>query len=161
MAAIDPNLSLSNEPISVWFWGHSFIGRLQDFCIKKFDTHANMGLVPESHLIFFKSRSGGLVTHCKPDLKIINQVDAELVFLDIGSNDIDNQRVSPQVLAQEVLDIAQLILRDFKEVKMVVKNAKLTSTDLPKIWYVRPVSDSKPFQPTTFDLGDHWRSKVK
>ena len=36
---------------------------------------------------------------------------------------------------------------------MEVKMQKLTSTDLPKIWYVSPISDSKPFQPSTFDLG--------
>ena len=41
------------------------------------------------------------------------------------------------------------------------RGQKLTSTDLPNIWYVRPVSDSKPFQPSTFDLEVHWRSKVK
>ena len=120
MAAMDPHLNLTNEPICVWFWGHSFIRRLQDFCISHYDDRGNMGLVPESHLIFYKYRSGGMITDAKPDLKIIKQVDAELVFLDIGSNDLDSQRVSPQKLAHEVMDIAQLILNTYKEVRMVV-----------------------------------------
>ena len=116
----DKNLSLTNEPITVWFWGHSFIRRLEQFCIQYYEDHGNMGLVPESHLVYFKSHSGAKVTDCRRDLKIIKQVEAEMVFLDIGSNDLDTPDPQPHLLAREVVAIAHHILDTYEDVKVVV-----------------------------------------
>ena len=112
--------TLSSEPVCVWFWGHSYINRLERFCIDNHETHGNLALVPESHLIFYKSRPGGYASQLKGDMKIVRQVDAELVIIDIGSNDIDASSVPPDVLAKQIFADAQELLKKFPQVKVVV-----------------------------------------
>ena len=119
MACAHP-FTLASEPVCVWFWGHSFINRLEKLCFDKYETHGNMSLVPESHLIFFKSRPGGRADQLKGDMKIIKQVDADMVIIDIGSNDIDNCVISPDVLAKQVFADAKEMLEKYPQVKVVV-----------------------------------------
>ena len=118
--AMHSGFTQANDPISVWICGHSFVTRLQSFCYDNYETHGNMGFVPESHLVFYKSRSGGITTHLKQDMKIAAQVDADLVIIDIGTNDLDSSCVPPDVLAKNVFEDAKLLLQKYQHVKMVI-----------------------------------------
>ena len=108
-----------SKRISVLVWGHSYVRRLQEYCEQQQDTH-NLGLSFDKHSIFFKARGGGKSIHAKLDFKVIDQVGADMVVLDIGTNDLDSERVSPNVLAREVFDAASTIQYMYPQVKRIV-----------------------------------------
>ena len=109
----------AGDTISVLIWGHSFVRRLEHFCLENEALH-NMSLTPETHLMFFKSRSGAKATHARSDFKVAVQVDADMVILDIGTNDLDSQRLPPAELAKEVFNIAKTLLDTCGDVKVVI-----------------------------------------
>ena len=108
-----------SEPVSVLIWGHSYVRRLQDYCMESEERY-NLGLSPDTHSIFFKARGGGKSIHAKMDFKIIDQVGAEVVIIDIGTNDLDADRVAPNVLANEVFEAARTIKYMYPEVKKIL-----------------------------------------
>ena len=107
------------DRISVLIWGHSYVRRLQDYCEQHQEAH-NLGLSFDKHSIFFKARGGGKAIHAKLDFKVIDQVGADIVILDIGTNDLDSERVAPNVLAREVFDAATTIQYMYPQVKKIV-----------------------------------------
>ena len=125
------------ETVSVLFLGHSFVNRLERFCLENDDKH-NFGLVPESHLLFYKSRGGAKLSDCRKDFKVIRQVDANLVFLEIGTNDLDSQVMSPEMLAEEVFKSANEIVQNFPEVQMVVVLEVLFRSPMGRFPYNNP-----------------------
>ena len=125
------------ETVSVLFLGHSFVHRLERFCLENEEKH-NFGLVPESHLLFYKSRGGAKLSDCRKDFKVIGQVDANLVFLEIGTNDLDSQVMSPEMLAEQVFQCANDIIVNFPEVQMVVVLEVLFRSPVGRFPYNNP-----------------------
>lgn len=109
---------MDSGSVSILFWGHSFIRRIQDFILDK--DRGNFCLDPDRQSVFFKSRSGAKAIHAKLDFKVVDQVQAEVVFLDVGTNDLDAQRITPKDLAAEVFSAAKTILYMYPRVKRII-----------------------------------------
>ena len=107
------------ETLSVLILGHSFVRRLEQFCLRVKNNH-NMCFDPDTHLIFYKSRGGSTIDTCINDFKVAGQVDANIVILDIGTNDLDNPDVDPLDLASRVVSAAKSLPERYPEVQVVV-----------------------------------------
>ena len=107
------------RPISVLMWGHSFIRRLEIYCQGAPLRH-NMGLAPETHLVFSKSRGGCTTIQARLDFKIIDQVQADMMVIDIGTNDLDSRRLPPNVLAEQVFQAAKVVSYMYPSVQKII-----------------------------------------
>ena len=92
----------------------------------------NFNLDTDRQSVYLKWRGGAKSIHAKMDFKVIDQMDAQVVFIDVGTNDLDIKRVPPQELAKEVFTAAQTILFMYPNVKRVVIMEILFRTTLGK-----------------------------
>lgn len=141
----------NSAPIKVMIWGHSFVRRLQQF-IQLDPGRSNLSLTTDKHLVFIRYRGGGRTIHAKWDYHFIRELQAEIVLIDIGTNDIDSQHVSPDVVAQQVFNIAKTLIY-FYNVKRVI---------LMEVLFRSESGDFRPLHNKNFVSDAHqYNNKIK
>jgi len=94
--------------------GHSFTRRLSQWCAEH--NQLNLNLENPRFRVFWHGISGATITkpnHAKSlwgELCVVSQLEAHIVFVDVGSNDLCTLSVTPQDLTRQLLSFAQDIL---------------------------------------------------
>lgn len=101
-------------PLRVAIVGHSFVKRAQDHIVS-----ADVQFLQLSHTIQFFSHSGCHVHHLDNFIEALSSFSPHLVILDVGTNDLCSQEVSPLLLFQRVNTFSQRLTVDLG-VKLVV-----------------------------------------
>lgn len=79
-----------------------------------------MGLSVDNHSLFWKSRGGCTSIQARLDFKIIDQIKADMMIIDIGTNDLDSQRLPPNILAEQVFEAAKVVLYMYPSIKKII-----------------------------------------
>lgn len=100
--------------VNILVLGHSFTRRLQKWCV---DNHlANMNLDPNRFQVYWHGISGGTIMHPARPKSLWSEMDvacnlgADIVFLDIGSNDLCDRHTSAEALFQQLLAFARALI---------------------------------------------------
>lgn len=97
---------------SVLILGHSFIGRLRDDLRSNFDPRANISFgVLDDAIVYLHGVGGQTVARLRRKLEIVSSLSAEIVILEIGTNDLAHLR--PEVVGSEIEELVHLILQSF------------------------------------------------
>lgn len=96
--------------------GHSFTKRLANYCES---GRENLGLDIRRHHISFIGQGGKLYIHLYGDIPALVRLNPDIVCIDIGSNDIDNDMSCAQQLASNVFHFASYLIEAFR-IKTVV-----------------------------------------
>ena len=99
--------------------GHSFIRRLRDFIEKRpTDYDLNFGL-KDSLSVHWQGVGGRTVPKLvKFDLNVVRQVQPDIVFLQVGTNDLTVKGMTPLTVGSAIEDLVRL-LHDSYGVKLV------------------------------------------
>lgn len=95
--------------------GHSFIRRLQTYSERSghaSDPYANLRLDRNQFRLSFIGLPGASVNGARslqPQLHTIQTIHPDIVFLEIGSNDLCDPNLEPRILAQNVISLARFI----------------------------------------------------
>ncbi|CAG2213335.1 unnamed protein product [Mytilus edulis] len=107
-------------------FGHSFIRRLNDFVLcNKHNGWSNLSLDERDILVNLFGSGGGTVRQgpkCMFQpclLKVIADDKPDVVFLQVGGNDIKHDSVDPKLLARDITSFAEFII-DGYDVKHVI-----------------------------------------
>ena len=99
---------------NVLILGHSFTRRLQKWCV---DNHRiNLNLDSNTFQVFWHGIGGGNILfphHPKclwSEAHLVSDLDANIVFLDIGSNDLCDSSILPEDLVQQLLDFGHYLI---------------------------------------------------
>ena len=94
--------------------GHSFSRRLRNWAFHH--GCLNLNLDRNRLTVFWQSTGGATVLRPRPskmiwqDIHFIRELDVDIVFVDIGSNDLSNRKcdwLTPKKLAQSIVDFAK------------------------------------------------------
>lgn len=95
-------------PARVSIFGHSFVRRLGDYTNQEHFWH-NLNLSPEEFVLKFSGLGGSTVHTIQRKLSDISEFDAEIVFVQIGSNDLSIDSCCPEKLARDIVSLAEFI----------------------------------------------------
>lgn len=110
----------------VLLFGHSYVRRLRedlaasdngslDLQIRSEAPAVNLGISPGKLNTYFVGRRGLTVPRAYDHFHWVRELQPDLVFLQIGENDLDNERESrqtaPHVLAGEIVELAGEVAR--------------------------------------------------
>ena len=128
------------KPCRVFLFGHSFIRRLNEYMKRQEQggrqpPRRNSNLSPSQFRVGCLGVGGGTISakHGYPLRKRLFHISVawpDIVYLDIGSNDLCSQAVSPAKLAGDLMKIARYLTIGC-EVKMVVIGALLPRICIP------------------------------
>lgn len=108
-----------HSPCKIFFLGHSFVRRLEDFMVE--NGKRNFLLPLEGYDIKFKARGGMKACHLnlRMNLKLVSRHKPDIVFIDVGTNDLDSCLQHPKPLANQVLSSCTYLVKSHS-VKHVV-----------------------------------------
>jgi lysophospholipase L1-like esterase len=97
---------------SVLIIGHSFVSRLKQDIRDGFIGDNNLGLNSANQaVVFFHGRGGMLSKHLHSELSFIQDLQPHVIFIEIGTNDLDSN-IDPSIVSdkivQFVLDLCKL-----------------------------------------------------
>ena len=107
------------NPFRVTCVGHSFISRLKSFTDGDGSTDPamfNLRLDPERYQISFIGVPGASTRgrrSIQPALNRIGSMCPDLIFLDIGSNDLCDENVEPKNLARYIISLSRFVLMGY------------------------------------------------
>lgn len=94
--------------------GHSFTKRLQRWCVE--NHRINMNLDHNRFQVYWHGISGGNLKNAHhpksiwSDAHLVFDLQVDIVFLDIGSNDLCDPSIHPEDLVQQLLEFTKLLI---------------------------------------------------
>lgn len=110
---------MSPGPVKAIIVGHSFVKRLADFCSDR-RNFANLRLETNLFHVEFKGVSGAKVSHSNSAKSLgsmartVSDMCPDIVYIDIGSNDLCSRNVQPTELALRIFDISTELSKSCK-----------------------------------------------
>jgi len=104
-------MSAGRDPFNVLILGHSFSRRLRDWCVRNGKT--NLNLDPQRVCVFWYGVGGATITApTSPKslwgvVDMIKDLNIDVVFLDIGSNDLCCSILTPTLLASTIVQFSE------------------------------------------------------
>lgn len=100
--------------------GHSFVTRFKQFLKHNLDQYSyTLNLDPHDVMIQYSGLSGGSVQSLRANLLTdVHDFEPDFVFSDIGSNDLCNRHLTPDSVANSVLDLVDFLVH-FANVRIV------------------------------------------
>ena len=105
------NMSSPSKCHNFLILGHSFTRRLQSWCVEH--KLGNLNLDCSRIQIFWHGIGGATITGRKSlwdDVSLVSDLDIDAVFIDIGTNDLCNFRISPKDLADRMISFAEHLI---------------------------------------------------
>ena len=85
------------RPASVMVIGHSFVRRLEQFMLERYGFNHNMGFSFNTAEIMFRGIGGRTVDRLEShDLPMVEHFRPDIVYLEIGTNDLANLQNRPE-----------------------------------------------------------------
>ena len=107
-AATDQQETKPRSTGSVLILGHSFVRRLQKYLV---ETEGDNSLqLCQFNSIRFCGLSGAVVSDLWSKLALVREVTPDIVLLEIGSNDLCDQNVSPRKFVTELQEFVQTLV---------------------------------------------------
>lgn len=103
-----------DDKCTAFLVGHSFIRRLQSWCAPR--SLLNLNLDPNRVQIYWYGEGGATIaneTHSKcigSTASMVRDLEADIVFVDIGSNDLCNPALHPAKLVDYILSFANSLI---------------------------------------------------
>ena len=95
------------RPASVMILGHSFVRRLEGFMLDHFGYNHNMGFSYNTAEVMFRGIGGRTVDKLESeDLPMIEHFRPDIVYLEMGTNDLANPSNRPEVIGSKLDDFA-------------------------------------------------------
>ena len=109
LARPDPK---DTSAVKILYYGHSFVGHFQDYLASLPLYMNNFGLQPYEGIVYYKSVSGATVDRLvkKSNLNKINKMNAEVVVLEVGTNDLAKEEKSAREVCEQVINLTREIL---------------------------------------------------
>ena len=100
------------NPVKVLYYGHSYVSHFQDYVATLPYYMANFGMSLTEACVHYKGLSGATVGRLskKSNLNKINKMQAEIIVLEVGTNDLADVEVTPGDLCDQVIDLARELL---------------------------------------------------
>jgi hypothetical protein len=100
------------EPVRVLIMGHSFVKWLERYVRRDMGMFHNFNFEYNVSEVFMYGVGGRKAKECRyHDLKIVEEVKPRIVFIEMGSNDLCDPDAKPEVIASDILDLCQDILK--------------------------------------------------
>ena len=108
---------MGDSHLEVLVLGHSFVTRAERHLLSKGDN--NCAMHPGSHNVVLKGRSGA---HIRDIIPLFQQrsVTPHLVIIDIGTNDLTNNRITTHSLANQVYSTAKHLIDHYGVERVVI-----------------------------------------
>ena len=117
-------------PVKVLYFGHSFVGRMQEF-IKGLPVHSfNFGLDTSEGAVYFQCDGGATLDRLRGPVNMdkLCKVRPEIVVIEGGTNDLARANLSPKDVADEMLELCRDVLdcraREVIVSQVVLRGAK-------------------------------------
>ena len=114
------------SPVRVLYYGHSFVGRIQDY-IKILPVYRfNFGMDLTEAAVYFQCDGGATLDRLRSpgNLSKLKRVQPEIVVIEGGTNDLAREDLSPKEVADEMLELCRDIL-DCRAREVVVSQVLL------------------------------------
>ena len=120
---------MPSRPMTVLILGHSFIRRLRDFVLD--NSHGNLtdhsdhtswsNLKLEAHTtrIIFRGFGGLTITKAFKELTFLSQLQPDVVFIQLGENDVDKHGSCPIQIADNLLKLVGAIFKNSAKTRHV------------------------------------------
>ena len=101
-------------PLNYLILGHSLTKRLQSWCFQ--NDLANLNLDRTRIQIYWHGTGGATIvnpTHKKSlwsDMSLISDLNIDVTFLDIGSNDLCSYHIAPETVAYQIIAFSEAVL---------------------------------------------------
>ena len=112
---------MSSRPLTVLIFGHSFIRRLRDdlvdisraefSALSTHDSWLNLRFNSETVSVVFHGIGGLTLSKAYNELEVIAEVNPDVIFIQLGENDVDKRHSRPSEIARQVSHFAASILR--------------------------------------------------
>ena len=100
------------SPVVSLYYGHSFVQHMVDYINTLPPYMKDFGIFPNQGSVFFQSKSGATVARLREDKNIrkILQLRPEIVVLEVGTNDLAREDMSPKDVADGVMELVRDVL---------------------------------------------------
>ena len=99
-------------PVKALYYGHSFVSHFADYMATLPYYMNSFGLSSQEVCVYYKGLGGATVDRLlkKSNLNKVNKMQAEIVVLEVGTNDLADASKSPGEVCDQVLQLAREIL---------------------------------------------------
>ncbi|XP_061192120.1 uncharacterized protein LOC133200319 [Saccostrea echinata] len=120
--------------VKVVILGHSFIRRLRDFVFATPDFY-NLRLYPSHFSVEFRARGGLTIRQLANCSSLINFVDQDVCFLQIGSNDLCDASLPVKDIANAITSFASFLIITGKVKIVIIGQVLFRSSQVTDPWY--------------------------
>lgn len=113
-------LRMPPGPTTVLVLGHSFVRRLRDFLVnlsrangaRRITSHtwSNLNLDTQNFTVFYHGIGGLTIQKSYQELYIISELRPDVIFIQLGENDVDKSGASPHDIFSQVTQFTSAIL---------------------------------------------------
>ena len=101
----DEDIAHRFRPARILILGHSFIWRLEEYMLKSFGFHHNMGFSYGTAEIFFRGTGGRTCDRLiSDDLPVVDELRPDIVYLEVGTNDLTDMSLRPETIGSLIED---------------------------------------------------------
>ena len=118
------------KPVKVLYYGHSYVSHFQDYVATLPYYMANFGMDLKEAVVHYKSLSGADVERLakKSHLNKINKMRAEVIVLEVGTNDLAKLDKTPRELCDQVISLTRELL-DCRVREVIISQVLLRGKD--------------------------------
>lgn len=117
--------------ISAVIFGHSFISRLNKFIAENNDPRINSSFNLQYVSTNIYGRGGLCVHDAQEHLQIVAETNPEIVYLELGCNDLARKEISPYDLVENMLQLSSILYTSYN-VRQIIFGQVLKRDNLPK-----------------------------